>query len=46
MALLLNKDPETLSAANAAGFRYFISVEAFKRYVEVLGREPVAVAAA
>jgi hypothetical protein len=39
VALLLNESPETLAAASAAGLRYFVSVEAFKRYVEkeVLG---------
>ena len=39
VAVLLNEGTETLAAASAEGFRYFTSVDAFKRYVEreVLG---------
>ena len=33
VALLLNEGPETYAAANAHGFRYFTSKEAFKEYV-------------
>ena len=33
VAVLLNEAPETLAAANAHGFRYFTSVEDFKRHV-------------
>ena len=33
VALLLNEGPETYAAANAHGFRYFTSEEAFKEYV-------------
>jgi hypothetical protein len=34
VALLLNEEKETEEAANQAGFRYFVDVESFKRYVE------------
>lgn len=33
VALLLNEGPETLAAANRAGFRYFTSAEAFRAHV-------------
>lgn len=33
VALLLNEGAETLAAANAHGFRYFVTVGAFKQYV-------------
>lgn len=32
MTVLLDEGKETLAAANAAGYRYFQSVEAFQRY--------------
>ena len=35
VAVLLNEPPSVLEAANAAGFRCFTSVDAFKRYVEI-----------
>ena len=34
VAVLLDEGPETLAAANSAGFRYFTSIEAFQAYVE------------
>lgn len=34
VALLIDEGAATLHAANAAGFRYFTSVDAFQRYVE------------
>jgi hypothetical protein len=34
VTLLLDEGRETLAAANAAGYRYFQSVEAFKKYVQ------------
>lgn len=34
VALLIDEGPETLATANAAGFRYFTSVEKLKTYVE------------
>lgn len=34
VAVLLDEGPETLAAANNAGFRYFTSIEAFQTYVE------------
>ena len=34
MALLLNEDEETEETVNQAGYRFFTSVESFKRYVE------------
>jgi hypothetical protein len=34
VALLINEEKETEEAANQAGFRYFVDVESFKRYVE------------
>jgi hypothetical protein len=34
VALLIDEGPVTYSLANAAGFRYFTSVEAFKAYVQ------------
>ena len=43
VAVLLNESSETLSIAGQAGFRFFTSAEAFKRYVklEILGEMPV-----
>ena len=34
VAVLMGEGPETLNAANVAGFRYFVDVPAFKHYVE------------
>jgi len=34
VAVLLDEGPTTLEAANYAGYRYFTSIEDFKRYVE------------
>ncbi len=34
VALLINEEKETEEAANQAGFRFFIDVESFKRYVQ------------
>ncbi len=34
VALLINEEKETEEAANGAGYRFFIDVEAFKRYVQ------------
>ena len=34
VALLLNEPPETLEAANAAGYLFFTDVADFRRYVE------------
>ena len=34
VAVLMGEGPETLNAANVAGFRYFVDVAAFKHYVE------------
>ena len=34
MALLLNEDEDTEEAVNQAGYRFFTSVDTFKRYVE------------
>jgi len=34
VALLLNEDEETEEAVNQAGYRFFTTVEAFRRYVD------------
>lgn len=34
VALLISEEAQTLEAANQAGFKYFTSIEEFKRYVE------------
>ena len=34
VAILIGEGPETLNAANIAGFRYFVDMAAFKHYVE------------
>ena len=43
VAVLLDEGAETLAAANAAGFRYFTSIESFQNYVsaEILAAQEV-----
>ena len=48
MAVLIGEAAELLALANERGYRYFTSIEAFKRYVvkDVLALEEVDLAAA
>ena len=41
VAVLVNETPDVHQLANSRGFRYFTSVDAFKRYImtEILGDE-------